>query len=553
MIDQSPSVSPSSRGQVLLLALTLLLLLPFSGKPFHVDDMLFISAAKQIVQHPLNPYGFHISWYAVEMPMAEVTKNPPLSSYYGALVGVVFGWSERAWHFAFVVPVLAAILGIRRLATHFTKNALLAAVLTLLTPVFLLSATGVMCDAMMLAFWVWAAVLWIESLDPEKPSQLAASALLIAAAALTKYFGASLIVLIFAYSLLRKRRVGLWALYLLIPIVCLVAYHFWTYALYGRGLLADAAVYARFKPENQRLPLFAQSVIGLSFLGGCVLPALVLSPLLWSRKLRLAGAALSGLAVFPVAAHWVPLTTHVPSQNWAWMNVELALFIAGGISLVALALRDLWEQKDANSAFLVLWVLGTFFFAGFLNWSANGRSILPLVPAAAILIARRFERVQRPAAWKLALPLLAAGVVSLWIACGDTAWARSARDAASMIRKETQNRTVWFAGHWGFQYYLQALGGRPVDIRTFSSNYQSGDFIAIPKNNTNTFDLAPEVVASRQIIELPINRRTATMCPELGAGFYSSVWGPLPFAFGPVTPERYQLLELTKPAATEAH
>jgi len=30
-----------------------------------------------------------------------------------------------------------------------------------------------------------------------------------------------------------------------------------------------------------------------------------------------------------------------------------------------------------------------------------------------------------------------------------------------------------------------------------------------------------------------------------GAGFHAHVFGPLPFAFGPVPPERYQILQLT--------
>jgi hypothetical protein len=34
------------------------------------------------------------------------------------------------------------------------------------------------------------------------------------------------------------------------------------------------------------------------------------------------------------------------------------------------------------------------------------------------------------------------------------------------------------------------------------------------------------------------------MSQPLGAGFYASVWGPLPFAFGEVPPERYLIARL---------
>jgi hypothetical protein len=53
--------------------------------------------------------------------MADVTKNPPLACYYGAAVGQVAGWSERAFHLAFLVPALALVLGTYRLAKHFTR------------------------------------------------------------------------------------------------------------------------------------------------------------------------------------------------------------------------------------------------------------------------------------------------------------------------------------------------------------------------------------------------------------------------------------------------
>src|ERR1700722_14924573 len=66
---------------LLLTALTLLCLLPFSGKSFQVDDPLFVWAGKHIAQHPLDPYGFRLVWDTTEVSMFQVTKNPPLSCY----------------------------------------------------------------------------------------------------------------------------------------------------------------------------------------------------------------------------------------------------------------------------------------------------------------------------------------------------------------------------------------------------------------------------------------------------------------------------------------
>jgi hypothetical protein len=367
---------------------------------------------------------------------------------------------------------------------------------------------------------------------------------------LTKYFGASLILLLLVYSLLRRRHLGSWAWYLLLPVAALAGYQSWTYALYGRGLLSDAAMYAHFKPAAQQLPWLQESLIGLSFAGGCVISALTLVPMLWSRKQMAIGILVSGLAGLSVTAGWVHLSTHV--THWGWVGIQFAFFVAGGISLLALALLDAWTHRDADSSFLTLWVLGTFVFAVYVNWTANGRSLLPIIPAAGILIARRLHaKPQLTPPVRLLAPLGVAGVLALWIACADAGWADSAKKAADLIHQETrtESSTVWFAGHWGFQYYMQAYGARPVDISNFSSSFHADDFVILPKNNTNLFEIAPEFVTSREVIEVPMPRRAATMCPELGAGFYSSVWGPLPFAIGPVTPERYSLLRLGKPPA----
>src|SRR5206468_3924154 len=100
----------------------------------------------------------------------------------------------------------------------------------------LVSATSVMCDTMMLAFWIWAAVLWMEGLDDGKPLYLAGSTLLLTFGALTKYFGICLLPLLIVYSLLRKRRLGWWALYFLVPVLLLAGYQLWTAILYGHGM-----------------------------------------------------------------------------------------------------------------------------------------------------------------------------------------------------------------------------------------------------------------------------------------------------------------------------
>lgn len=541
----------SFHSYLLLAALTLLCLLPFSGKAFDADDTLFVRAAQQIIKHPLDPYGFRVVWYTTEMPMWEVTKNPPLACYYSALIGSVAGWSEWALHLAFLLPALIVILGTYHLAQRFTRAPLVAAAAALLTPGFLVSSTNLMSDTTMLAIWILAIIFWLKGFEPVNPLLLSASGLLIGACALTKYFGVALIPLLLAYSVARQRRWGNSVWYLFIPVLMLAGYQYWTYKLYGRGLLSDAAQYAHVRAAHEASRL-ANTMIGLAFTGGCALTGLAFVPVVWARKWILTGVIVAALAGLCNALGWVQLPAdNTARELWTRLSIQLGFYILGGISILALAVLDWWKQKDAESLLLALWVLGTFVFVVFLNWTINARSVLPLIPAVGILLARRIDRQVSSRAWfrvKLAAPLIVSGVMSVWIVSADAETANSARLAAASIPKEIQSRPgrVIFQGHWGFQYYMESLGFTPLDVATYVPRAE--DLMVIPMNNANTLEISPTYIISRQMIEFEMHREVAPMRRELGAGFYSSTWGPLPFAFGYVPPERYLLLRLAPPA-----
>jgi hypothetical protein len=542
----------SSRVHYIVLAVAVLAcLVPFSGKAFNIDDTLFIYEARQIAQHPLDPFGFKVNWFLDAIPMAYETRNPPLASYYSAAAAVFVGWSERALHLAFLLPALATVWGTYRLAQRLTNSPLLAAGATLLTPGFLVSANSVMCDTMALALWLWAIILWVEGFEPQKARSLVISVVLITLCALTKYFGIALIPLLAVYSLARQRRLGSWAWYLLAPILALTGYQYWTKAVYGLRMITFAAHIATGVRQGRHASLLANALVDLGFVGGCTLSALTLAPIIWSRKKIFAVCVLSALAGFLISTGRINLgETLGPSdfyRHWFLVGVQLTLFIAAGVSVMALAAADAWKCREADSLLLMLWVLGTFIFTGFVNWTINARSVLPLIPAAGILLARRVDALQtasmrwRPA--MLAIPLAAAGAVSLWLTWADTELANSARTAATLIEQNTRNQPgeVWFTGHWGFQYYMESFGAHAVVVN--DPPHQPGDYLAVVESN-HLFEMRPEFVTSREVIEIPMRLGITTAQSQLGAGFYSADTGPLPFAIGPVPPEHYELLRL---------
>lgn len=534
-----------------LTAATVVLLLPFVDKAFHIDDPLFLWAAQNIHSHPSDPYGFTVNWWGAEMPMAQVMKNPPLASYYIAIVASVLGWNEPALHLAFFLPAIGVIVGTYLLARRFCHLPMVAAIAALMTPVFLVSSTTVMSDTLMLAFWVFAVYLWIEGLGKNDHRMLASGALLVALSSLTKYFGIALIPLLLVYSFTKKRIPGLWLLHFLIPLTILAAYQWATQWLYGRGLLLDAAAYAaRFGTWS--LP---KVLVGLAFTGGCLAVVFFSTMQLWSKRVAVAGGALSVLLAFVISSGKTLGQSPLPGDDTArWiLALQVGLFAMSGVSLVAVSILDICRRRDADAILLFLWIVGTLLFAGLVNWTTNGRSILPIVPAAGIIMMRRIEQrarlTNREKRYKVFWPLVAAGALSVAVTWADFSLANSQRTAAAIIRDRYQHvgRPIWFQGHWGFQYYMERIGARPLDIVRW--NLAKGDFVVYPTNNTNLTLMNPEAATEREAFEIPANSWLATMNHRIGAGFYSDRWGPSPFAAGSVPPERFYVIEIHNPQA----
>jgi hypothetical protein len=546
----------SRQSYFLLIGITLVCLLPFSGRAFHVDDPLFVWSAQQIAKHPLDPYGFQVVWDNYSQPMSEITKNPPLACYYLAAIGSIAGWSERALHLGFLLPAIVLVLGTYRLSMRFTRSPLVAAAAALLTPGVLVSASSVMCDVMMLAFWIWAAVLWIEGFDEGKWPYLIVSSLLLTCAVLTKYFGICLLPLLLVYSVARRRRLGWWALYFLIPIVVLAAYQRWTTVLYGHAMFSDAFNFAHIEQSVNGKPSVAMnSFVAASFVGGCTLSALFFSPFFVAWKKLIVALCVSAICTLMLARGWVGLghydvvVRECFRSGWITPGIQLTLAIFTGIIVFFLGIAELRHWRSSDSLFLGLWLVGTFLFAGFLNWSVNGRSVLPLIPAAGILLARRLDKLHFNLTWghqrRVALALTLCGVISLWVTKADSDWANSARQASQIIQQQIDKRTssVWFMGHWGFQYYLQLWGARPMDF--LRSDTSAGDVLLVPESNAVAYTLpSPQYVASSGLLRINLQQPLSTMRWREGAGFYSSFYGFLPFAFGRPATEQYYVLRL---------
>jgi 4-amino-4-deoxy-L-arabinose transferase-like glycosyltransferase len=527
------------RTQLLLVAITAAALAPFLNKAFHIDDPLFIWMAQQIAKHPFDPYGFYVNWVSFRQPITIVMQNPPLCPYYIAAVASVFGWTELTLHLAFLFWATLSILGTFAFARRFCRKPLIAAMLTLFTPLFLVSATSTMCDVMMLAFWIWALEFWFAGLDRQESWRFLVSAALISAAALTKYFGISLVPLLAAYTLARDRRLAAHLAFLLLPIVALFTYDLVTEGKYGYGLFSAAMSVSSSISSATRPSHFVQMLMGLAFSGGCFVSALFFAPFR-GRRLFLAAAISFGAfaAAFKfLICSWIYLET---AEAAVWL--EGGFFATIGAGILALAVINMLHQKSADSLLLLLWIVGTFCFATFFNWSITARTFLPMAPAVAILTIQHFERLKKRSRLEY-LPLLGAAGLSILIGVADYRQANCARDAAWLYQKRygAEASKVQFLGHWGFQYYMEQWGAKAFDRN--NPKVAHGEIVVGPFSDPNVVHVSVEKVFTRDESTFSTLPFISTFRVGTGAGFYSSFGGPLPWVINKIPPERYYAVE----------
>ncbi len=524
-----------------LILLTLGLLLPFAGKAVHLDDPIFLWTAGQIREAPADFFGFEVNWYGPIESMARVNKNPPLLSFYLALVEWVAGSSEVAMHVGMLLPSIALVLGLYALARSFCREAWLVVLVAITTPVFLVSATSLMADVPMLAFFVGCLVFFVRGLDEDRDLDYWIAGTLLGLGVLTKYSCLALIPLVFVYGLARKRRFGSWVSTLLIGVAIATAYDLYFSARYGFHPLLDVMRFSVEYDSRVEQPFVERAATGLFFLGGCTLGNLFWLPFAWRLRTLAFGVAVGS----SIAAGFVML--FVERSPGFEITLQQFVFALAGLHVAGLVGRDFFaRRRNADSLLLGLWVLGFIGFATFANWTTNARSILPSVPAIAVLLVRCLEArgELRRTQW---IPALSCSLVlAVSVALADSQWASSARLAARELSTSglLSKGTLYFQGSWGFQHYMEEAGVERVAIG--DTRLVAGDRVVIPMNGANVSP--PPRGASRLIRTevFAVSSWIAIMSMQRSAGFYASEWGSLPYSFGRTLPERYGVFEMER-------
>lgn len=522
---------------------------PFVNKAINVDDTMFLKAAEQILVTPLDFFGGEVNWDGFPVPHFAENKNPPFISYLIAAVGSVFGFSEIALHSFFFLPLALSAIGIYLLGRQFDANPLFTAILAIFTPAFLVHGTNVMSDSTMLMFWIWGLVFWISGNRTGDSKWFFLAGVSVAFGILTKYSCVLLLPLIVFSGIWQYKKPGLWMVSFLIPLSALAFFEYYTQVLYGKGLFSEAFLYANESSPRGLVDYFDNTLIGLSFLGGCFPAALLLMPLTGNRLLRVVVAVIAA-AVAILIYFRGSIGGHSFIRDGGLdpgLVFQFCAFTLSGICLVFAALKEINKGFSHDSIFLLLWFFGIFIFASYLNWTINARSFILIVPVMGILLSRRLEKwgireskTKRHISYSM---IGIAGLIAVATVYADFIWAGTARTAAKEITmKYNKIGKVWFQGHWGFQYYMEQLGASPQKF--LAIEIQPGDFVVIAVNNTG-LALLPDWFVMVEDLDFSQGSLLATMSSNRTAGFYSSVWGPMPYVVETPAKERYLVFRKT--------
>lgn len=524
------SAPDSGRERALLLGVQLLLLLPFLGRPVHIDDALWLQIARQIQTDPSAPLDFLFNWTGFSTSVHAEMKNPPGIAYYLAWLASWSDESERAMHAGMSLFAVAASQAVYSLARRVTKAPLYAGVLFAVCPAIWICATSLMVDVPVVALMLLAVLGMVRAGEAAADERSAAAASLgagvaAAGALVSKYFAVSVVPLLAAHRYFgRRAKHGSDALIFGVPAAAFAAW-WWV----SDGHMLGAIGYRAGERASVLSWLATHGLATATFTGALLgFPIAAWAAALYSASDR--GVALMAAAVALVAAIGFHAFYGFPFH--VGNDALLVLSVAGTGWLVVAALRgaaSLWSQEATPlQRTLLLWLAGGLVFASVFNWTVNVRTIALFAAPAVLVFAWRSEGQTALRAGALALTA-AVGVVGVvadaeFAAFGPTEAARTQSEFASAER-------VRFIGHWGFQHYMEAAGYEHVDFA--KPDPRPGDVIVIPQ--THRIASAPldglPAFASSSVTERARRFPWVVMDAESGAGLHGSFLGPLPFAF----------------------
>ncbi len=318
------------RGLWIVLALVLLLRLPFLNQAIQGDDHTYLTEAFHALIDPLHP--MHTTDVFLGNPVdLRGHSHPPLDAWILAALIATFGEiREVPFHAVYMVFSLIATAAMWSLARRFSPHPLWAALLFLAVPAFVVNGNSFETDVPFLAFWLAAVALFLSG-------RFVLASLAMALAALTSYQAVFLTPILAIWVLLNRTHYSR----LLAPVSC---------------LLTPCVTVAAFQ-------LFERVTTG-------ALPAAVLTGYFHSYGFQRLSAKLGSALMLFIHSWFIVFPALVPpAAILAWR-----------------------KRREPDTAFLLAWIAIFFVCVVAVVFAGSARYLLPMAAPVCLLASRLHPR-----------------------------------------------------------------------------------------------------------------------------------------------------------------
>lgn len=466
----------------LIAGIVLALRLPFLNQAIQGDDFYYLKGAEHALIDPLHPTHARYVFLGQMVDMRG-HPHPPFDAWYLALFRTE---SEPALHAAFIPFSLIAAFSAWAIARRFGRRPLLATVLFLVTPAFVINGNSIESDLPFVAFWLAAIALFAYE-------RYWLSAVAGVFAALAAYQAILLVPVLGWFVVMEKRRrLGAWVSTLAAP-VTIAAWQI--YERLTSGSL-PAAVLAGYM-QSYNLQAFATKLKSVAALTGHT--AWLVFPVL-------------ALVAFWRGPRWVRVAAGVIAVAGACADLNPLFWISCGIGALVI-LSCAARPRD----FLCWWVAVFFAAALIIFFAGSARYLLPIVVPVAIVVADRLNP-----RLVVAGAVAEAGLAVLLAIVNYQHWDGYRQFAQSLAPQIEQHRT-WTNAEWGLRHYLEGEGAMPVEN---GRGFRPGDLIV-----TTSYFTPPSQGPAATIAERDITSPVPLRIVGLGTdSAYSSIsFGLAPF------------------------
>jgi len=434
MAPPSPALGARARPLLLILAAVLLIRLPFLNQAIQGDDVYYLAGAQHAQIDPLHPN--HTRYvFTGEVIDLRGHPHPPLNCWVLAgLLALLGDIYEVPFHAAYMLFSLVAALAMWSLAKRFSAQPLLATLLFVATPAFVVNGNSLEADLPFLACWMASVALFVKAAEARSSGWLALAAFALALTALAAYQSVVVVPILGVYLWLRARKWWRGWLVAFVPVFTLVAWQLFERSSTGALPASVAVGYFTTYGFQAFAKKLANAAALTAHAGWIVFPLL-------------------GLAAFRKAPRRVWAVVVLAAAGAAFLDWNPLFWASFGIGVLVIL-----GCGTEQTRFLSAWILIFFAAALVLFFAGSARYLLPMAAPVALLVSGSLADRPRWLAAGFVLQLL----LSLCFSVVNAQHWDGYRQFARSLARETAEKRVWINGEWGLRFYLEADGGLPL-------------------------------------------------------------------------------------------